>query len=472
MYRPGRRGRGVSLRGMLDGLTGLLLLVLTGLVILDEWGLGAAVAPEIPPVAAAVMLLLMRRARVSRLAFVAVAVLLTLLLSRSNPDWTAIMRQGFGSAAFIAAFFTALSTLRNTAETAPAIRRAGRFLAMQPPGRRYLALTVGGQLFALLLNYGAIALLGALASASAKEEPDEEIRRHRTRRMLLAIQRGFVSVLPWSPLSFAVAITTVLIPGADWADIVLPGLVTGALIAGTGYALDTIFKPRLSHRPKPQVPEGTWALMLPLLALLAILVVSVVTIYEATGVRIVGVVLPVAPMIALIWAALQTRGGAAILLGPRLKAYATSELPGFRNELLLLMMAGYIGTVGAPLLAPLIAQTGFDAGALPVWLLLVAFVWLIPLLGQIGMNPILTVTLIAPLIPAPEALGVSPAVLVVAITAGWALGGASSPFTATTLLIGSFGNVSATHVGLRWNGPFTLICAAVLSVWVVVYSLL
>ena len=461
----------MSLRSLLDGLAGAILIALTVAVILDEWGLGGAVAPAIPSIVVAATVLLLWRARVSRFAFVAIAVLLTLLLSRSTPDWPAIMRKGFASAAFIAAFFTALSTLRNTAEAAPAIRRAGRFLAMQPPGRRYLALTAGGQLFALLLNYGAIALLGALATASAREEPDEEVRLHRTRRMLLAIQRGFISVLPWSPLSFAVAITTVLIPGAEWSAIVLPGLVTAALIAGTGYALDTIFKPRLSHPVKPQVPEGSWELMLPLLGLLAILVVSVVTIYEATGIRVVGIVLPVVPLIALVWAVLQSRGGPAIALGPRLQTYVTRELPGFRNELVLLMMAGYIGTVGAPLLLPLIAQTGFDAGALPVWVLLVSFVWLVPLLGQVGMNPILAVTLIAPLVPAPEALGVSPAVVVVAITAGWALGGASSPFTATTLLIGSFANVSATHVGLRWNGAYTLICATILSGWVVIFSM-
>ena len=45
-------------------------------------------------------------------------------------------------------------------------------------------------------------------------------------------------------------------------------------------------------------------------------------------------------------------------------------------------------------------------------------------------------------------------------------------FTATTLLIGSFGKVSATHVGLRWNGGYFLITATLLSLWVCVYGLL
>ena len=37
--------------------------------------------------------------------------------------------------------------------------------------------------------------------ANARQEANAEIRRHRLRRMLLAIQRGFVSTLTWSPLA-------------------------------------------------------------------------------------------------------------------------------------------------------------------------------------------------------------------------------------------------------------------------------
>src|SRR6056297_4117806 len=237
--------------------TGLGLVFLTLVVVLAEWGAGAWAIGLQSLTALVLLLVLAPQVRRGRQVFVAVGILLTVGLAYQSSDWVTAARVGLEKAAFIGAFFCALSSLRSVAEGSPAIQSAGRFLALQPPGRRYIALTFGGQVFALVLNYGAIALLGGLATASAKTEQNPEIRRHRTRRMLLAIQRGFASTLPWSPLSFAVAITTVLIPGADWADIVVPGLVTAALIAGTGYALDTIFKPRLSHPPKPQTPEGT-----------------------------------------------------------------------------------------------------------------------------------------------------------------------------------------------------------------------
>lgn len=461
----------MTLQDTLSRPTGGLLIVITGLVMLDEWGLHSAPGVILPWLLIAVTGLLAVQVRPGRAAFVAVAAGLTLALVLSRDDWLAVTQRALHTAGFIAAFFTALATLRSAAARSEAIGKSGRFLAQQPPGRRYIALTVGGQMFALLLNYGAIVLLGSLATASAAEEPDEEIRRHRTRRMLLAIQRAFTSTLPWSPLSFAVAISIAQTPGARWADAVLPGIVTGGLMAGTGWALDTLFKPRLS-RPAParSRPEGTWALMLPLVVLLAILVSSIALLHLATGIRVVGLVLVVVPVIATVWVLMQTRTQAAPGFARRAADYAFAELPSFRGEIVLLMMAGYIGTVGAPLLGPVLAGAGLDLAALPASLVLVAFVWVIPLAGQAGMNPILTVTLIAPLIPSADALGVTPTAIVVALTSGWALGGVTSPFTATTLLIGSFGKVSATHVGLKWNGSYALTTALILSGWVVLYA--
>ena len=113
---------------------------------------------------------------------------------------------------------------------------------------------------------------------------------------------------------------------------------------------------------------------------------------------------------------------------------------------------------------------GLDLSVVPPWILLASCVWIIPLAGQIGMNPILVVTLIAPLIPDAANLGVEPTALVVALIAGWTISGASSPFTATTLLIGSFAGVSARRVGIVWNGFYSLICGFALTLWVLAYA--
>jgi C4-dicarboxylate transporter len=94
----------------------------------------------------------------------------------------------------------------------------------------------------------------------------------------------------------------------------------------------------------------------------------------------------------------------------------------------------------------------------------------VPLAGLFGMNPILSVSLMAPLLPHAGAMGVTPTAIIVALTAGWALSGASSPYTATTMLVGAMANVSAWRVGLKWNGAYALLCGIALSAWVLIVA--
>ncbi|GAB5376982.1 MAG: hypothetical protein AcusKO_34440 [Acuticoccus sp.] len=412
--------------------------------------------------------------RGARLAFLAVAAGLSVATVLTSDDWADTLIHSLALAAFIGSFFSALCTLRLAADSSPGIRRCGRFLAQQPPGRRYAALTVGGQLFALLLNYGSLALLGSLATQSAREEPDPEIRAIRTKRMLLAVHRGFLSTLPWSPLSFAMAVSTTLLPGTSWGLALLPCLVSGFLLAGIGYGLDTLFKPRLSGpRPRRGPPQDSWRSLTPLLLLLVLMFSLAGLLHLFTAIRIVGLIIVIVPVVAVGWVALQARDTDPVAAVKRRSiSFVDVDLPAYRGELTLLMMASYIGTVGAHLLQPMFAAAGFDLSSIATPIILVAIVWLIPVAGHFAMNPILSVSLFGPLLPAAAAMGVAPNAVLVAITAGWAISGATSPFTATTLLIGSLSGKSTLEVGLGWNGVYALLCAIALSGWVLVYAYL
>ena len=455
---------------MTDRLTGIVLIITTIFAALVEWHGGRVFGLVAGGGVMVFLALTVWRVAWSRQIFVVIAALLVVAAAASRPDWPLLLEAALRTSAFIAAFFSALTCLRYASAASPSIAVCGRFLAEQPPGRRYLALTVGGHLFGLVLNYGAISLLGSLAEAHAAREPNLDIRTIRIRRMLLAIQRGFVSTLCWSPLAFASAISTALVPGATWADAAGPCFVSALLMAGLGWALDTIFKP--PNPARRTAPTGSWASVLPMLILLAILVTSISSIHILTGVRAVGVVMVIVPVIALSWLALQNRTRERPIPLLRHVANYMVELAGYRPELVLLLMAGFIGTIGSRLLLPLVVASGLDLTAIPGWLMLVGLVWLIPLTGLAGMNPILSVSLIAPLLPPAAAMGTTPSAIIVAITAGWALGGASSPYTATTLLIGLFARVSAWRVGLRWNGLYTLVCGTALSIWVLIFALL
>ncbi len=407
--------------------------------------------------------------RFARQVFLLIGLGLAGLAAATLPDWGAALQAALARASFIAGLFTALAAIRSAATTDPGIVECGRFLAGQPPGRRYLALTLGGHLFGLVLLYGAISLLGGLATESVSEDTDPRIRRIRIRRMMVAIQRGFVATMMWSPLTFSLAITLSVVPGASWTG-ALPLCLAGAFVlAALGWALDTIFKPRPSGAaPAPAVDaEGRWlARLRPLILLLAVILAASAAVYLLAGTHIFGAVMAVVPVVALVWTALQPGSAGARLATParRAASFALRDIPELRGELTLLVMAGFIGTLGSAVAAPLVAASGLDLGRIPAPILLVAVFWAVPITGQIGMNPILAVSLFGPLLPTPEALGIAPAVLVFAITAGWALSGATSPYTASVLLAGVYGGASPLRVGLGWNGAYALAFGAIVSI--------
>ncbi|MCB1761990.1 MAG: hypothetical protein KDI27_02470 [Gammaproteobacteria bacterium] len=451
---------------------GLLTLCVSLLVLVRELGLSDSLSPLMYALLLLLVLLLSFHVAVSRRVFVLVALLLSLMNIVWNEHWQATLESALFNACFITAFFSALTTLKFVAASSPAIRRCGQFLSQQPPGRRYLALSIGGQLFGLLLNYGAIQLLGAMSLANVSREPNDEIRRHRTRRILLAIQRGFISILPWSPFSFAILISTTLVPGASWTQAALPGLVNGTILVSLGWLLDQLFKPKLSI-PVPTRPtdQGSWWSLLPLLFLLLLLALILGVSHLLTGVRVLVLVMLVTPLLSIAWIAVQTaKHNPLRQVRRRVNNYLMVQLAGIRSEMVLLMMAGYLGTVASPLLGAGMQQMGFDLSDMPAWAILVLIVWLLPIAGQVGMNPILVAGVVAPLLPEATTLGITPSAIVTALTAGWILSGISSPFTATTLLVGNFAGVSSAYVGQRWNGIFTLLCGCILSLWVILYS--
>ncbi|EAZ97446.1 hypothetical protein [Marinobacter sp. ELB17] len=406
--------------------------------------------------------------RASRVVFVLIAIALVLWAALTNTGWMAATALAAQRGAMVMALFTALTAIRNAAISAPAIVECGRFLARQRSGLRYTALTIGGHLFALVLLYGSISLLGTLATESAAREPDLEIRRQRTRRMMIAIQRGFASTLCWSPLGFSMIISVSVVPGASWSAAALPGLVSALMMLVIGWGLDALYKPQVKSNTRPLETERWVTQLRPLLVLLGLVLVGVALLHIVTGVEVIGAVMSLIPVIAILWIAMQqppvglTR---SVNVRQRALLFVTRELPSYRGEIVLLFMAGFIGSLGAFLLLPLVQAQGLDLTTIPPWIIVAAMVWIIPVTGQLGMNPILAVSLLVPILPSPEVMGIPPTAMVVAITAGWALSGATSPFTASVMLAASLGGVSPLRAGLGWNGVYVLAAGAALTLW-------
>lgn len=437
-------------------------------VILAEWlGLtffGLVSALVTLPLA----LLLFLRVGLSRRVYVLVAVILAAVTVYSHDDWPTMLLAALRSGAYFVGFFAALMLLRYMTEGSKALRRCAEYLADQPPGRRYGALTLGACAFTLVLNIGSIVFLGQLVVQNRRADEDPRRRAIRERRMLLAIQRGFIASLPWSPLALAMALGVTLVPGGTWLGALAPTLVTGAVMAGLGWALDWIFKPRPVGAPAPRsARQEGWTVLLPLLALLLFLMLAIGGMQYVSGLRTISVIMLVVPVIALALIAWQYRhSGSLRQLGEVARRYAGQDLARQSSELTLLMTAAFIGTLGAALLSPVLHQIEFDFFGLSGRAILILVLWTIPIAGLLGMNPIMTVSLIVPLLPTPAAMGVDPSDVIVAITGGWALTSGTSPLTATTLFIASFARVDPIRVGLVWNGPYALIAGIILSAWV------
>ncbi|WP_406720994.1 MULTISPECIES: hypothetical protein [Thioclava] len=455
---------------LLDRAIGVILGLIILCTILANWEIFAFAAPVAKVLSVIAVLALTPSVKNSRRIFVVVALALCAYAFLFYPTPWAVISEALGRASFIIAFFSALATLRHVAGISEKITRAAVYLASQPPGRRYSALTIGTQAFAPMLNYGAISLLGGMSRASSDREPDPEIRKIRIRRMLQAVHRGFAASLCWSPLGFAMVISTSIVQGAELNHIILPALVSSAILIGVGWAMDQLFKPVIpqGHHATPlrdSMPT-TARDLLPVLWLILLIAIPAVILDLTAGLPAAMSVLMIIPLLSAGWlligAPRRTRLNHAVLHACE---FGFIELPSYRNEIVLLSMAGFIGSSAGTMLAPIVAGSGLDLAAMPVWLLLILPIVLIPIGGQLGMNPILFVSLFGPLLPTPEALGISPTAMVLSITAGWSLSGVTSPFTASVMLVARLGDVTPATVSLRWNGAYSAVCAVMLALW-------
>ncbi|MEI7613892.1 MAG: hypothetical protein WCK63_13385 [Betaproteobacteria bacterium] len=460
---------------------GAMLFALTVLYILSE-ALGPLSLKVWAGVLGAVYLLcVLSQVRWSRRAFVAIGLALSVFAVLSRDDGWALVAQALAAGGFIIGFFIALSSLRTAAGSSASIRHCGEYLASRTPGKRYLALTTGGHLFSLVLNYGSISLLGTLVERAESGPDGKQPNEVRVRRMLLAIQRGFVTSLCWSPLAFSMAVGSSVIVGSSWEGAAGYGLISALLLGLVGWGVDAVFKPpRSANAPPPLPPTGSIRSLAPLLLLLLCMVVAVRAMQMLSGLRLSIAVMAVVPLVSMAWIVIQTAtpvssetraDSLAREVGRRLEV-VICELDAYKSEMVLLYMAGYIGKLGGALAAPLITANIFDFSAVPAWVILSGLVCGLPLLGQIGMNPILSVSLVGPLLPSSAVMGVSPDVVLAAVTLGWAFAGATSPFTATVLLVALFGKVSPTTVGLRWNGGFLALGCLVGSLWVLALAMM
>ena len=408
-----------------------------------------------------------RYAQVLFLALLAIGMIGVALAADPLALFIASWRRG----ASYAAFFLALTTLRDAAETSPLVRRCGQHLVAQPPGRRYAALTAGGHVFGITLSYGAIELLGAMVMRANTLESaggSVEVRAIRTRRMLLAINRGFCVMNCWSPLNIMTAVVSTAVPAAPMRLLLPIAFVASVGMAALGWVEDRFSSARLLTGGGPRPLTGDrWTIHLRII----VLVLSVMLLAEIAAalfaISLVAGVTMIVPLVAVGWLIVQSgrfagrnRGRLPGLLLRRAQRFLL-RVPGLRSEATVLGGSGFMGVaVGNVLpstgIAPMVA--GLPAVAIPL---------LVPVLliatGQLGLNPVAVVALIGAAIPDAAALGVPPAVLALSCMLGWGLGVAMTPMSSSAIITARWAGVSPWTITTRWNALFT--ASALLLAW-------
>ncbi|MCH4812806.1 hypothetical protein [Vreelandella neptunia] len=401
-----------------------------------------------------------------------VAGVLTLLALWRSPSPVQLLFDASGRFAFFATFVVALSMLRLPAYRSRLVRRCGQSMLLQPPSRRYPILSSGSALFGIILNIGVLNLFAAMIEKSntlGAAQGRAWVREARQRRMMLALLRGFSLAPLISPMGIGVAVVLSSLPQVTWLELAPYILGAAALIFLAGWAVDFFTGPHppanKAQRVTPSLrPLGQFSVLL--MGIVA-LVFSLAWLLEL---RLPIAALLGAPMAALIWLAWQRRrlghGGL-----PAAVSAVHRQLPWLlspsANEIVVLGAAGYLGhlCVGlvytqqlAPLLTVLNQWGAFNA---------VLAMLMVVGLAQVGVNPIVTVTLLVGLLPQLAIEGLTLPLIGSSLMVGWALALMSSPMTASMLILSRFTGVPATRIGYRWNGRFLVTSIPLLAAWFV-----
>jgi len=400
---------------------------------------------------------------------VAACVALGLYAGFASGAWRKVF-DGLAASCFYPAFLAALSFLRDAAASSPMVERAGRYLVAQPPGRRYVALTFGGHVFGILLNLGGLALLASMLKQTntlAAAGGDQNRFELREKRMTLAVLRGFHSMAMWCPLSITMALLFSLTPGAHWSEYAPYGLALTAVFLALGWLFDFVQFPRGRAAPANDDPGG-WRAALAMLGQVTAITLIALVLEQLTGVRFTIHILVVVPIFALLWLTLQNAalGPARALARSTVTLIERSKLgfPAYANEVTLFATAGFLGAM-TPLvlredtLVAVITGLHLTPAALSVVIVLV-----IAGLSVVGINAMVTVTMLVGALAHAPATGLTPLKLVFVIVGAWSLSNGMSPLNSSMVLLGGVMGRPSETITIRWNGLFALTTLALFCV--------
>lgn len=406
------------------------------------------------------------------------------LVAVYRPDAASVITTGLNRAAYLAAFILLMGFLRDAAVTSQSIMACGRFIARQPPQRRFVAVFSGSHFFSVMINLGSMSLLGPIIQRGVRGDKTAfselaPIDQVRERRQLSAALRGFSWFLVWAPTAVTQAILPTLIPGIDPLRLIGLGLMITGIMLSVGWLDDALTwlplrrrlaaagrLPRVEDMPAPWSAIGNLAIVSSTLFGLTLIFL------QAADVTVVSGAMLAAPIVVIIWIYRQQMrdgqndGG----FGDRLGRSAFVNLPGFIREAVFIGCAGFIGTLAAALVPADRLAAMLDLSQVPGWQIMLGLSIAVLLAGQIGLSPITMAVFLGSVYAELPFNPIDPTLAALAIAAGTAIASTGAPFASAAVMLARVSGHDTVTLTWRWNGLFTLAATLVLTLIYAVLS--
>lgn len=379
------------------------------------------------------------------------------------PAPTDVLLPAAHKAAFLASFMLLLATLREGATSSASVASLGQWVATRPPGQRYLSISTGAQLLGLLLNFGALNLLGPLLLKGAEKHANADVREWRLRRQFTALGQGFSWLIAWSPTAVTGATAAAVVSGSNPLVISTTGFIAAMGAVAIGWINDRKMGARARHQLGAAAPSDTNLTAMPVVSaqrfasLCASLVSASLLLSIVFDVALIPALMLCSPVVSIAWLILQkhrTHSPSAELGSPpsRLLSGMLSGAP----DAIVLACGGFLGLVMAGLVDTHWLAAQLSLQDRPSILIYWAVMAIIPCLSTLAIPPILTVTFIGSVLSAAALPALEPDLLALSLVIGWVLNLTGSPFGIGTLILSRISKRSPREIAWRWNGMVCL----------------
>ena len=369
-----------------------------------------------------------------------------------DPHPFAVILDGFHRTSGFFVLFVAVLWLRIPASESSALRAAQEAAIRQPPGRRYLILSLTSHAIGAILNLAGLSLVSAIV--------ERQNVLALQRRLTQAISQAFTAATCWTPFYTSMALVLTTVPGLTWGEIAPYGMGLSATLILGSWGLSRLQREgSVEIQAPPCRTEAAWRAF----ALLGALFAAVIPLTEGAALPIPIALGLVAPAFGLAWIVAQHWPAARpIPVMTRLARAVIEGIPNLRGEALLFLAANVMGAGLAANVTPEATKSVLDALHLSPDFNIIVVVCAMAVLGSVGVHGVIMVVVVGQILPA-ETLGLPSPIYGVMLLAMWGISSTASPVSPTILYVSRFSKAPPWTISWIWNMPYLALGTSIVA---------